>query len=100
MDSIKVTQLPGSKQLPDGMSHDYMKVLVHDTVLPDVGSSEVEARFDLTIIAIDSSLEMIGRQFIHVLESAGPNIGSTWSWPDQDRVIEAEVAVSSRVICV
>jgi len=70
----------------------YSKLIIHDIVLPDVGASEGHARFDLAMMAINSGMERSAREFTQLLESAGFKVTSTWSWPDKDGIVEAEVA--------
>jgi hypothetical protein len=38
------------KQLRDAMTPGYSKLIIHELVLPDVGATELQARFDLTMM--------------------------------------------------
>jgi hypothetical protein len=81
------------KHIRDAMTPGYSKLIIHDIVLPAVGASEVQARFDLVMMAINSGMERSARDFTVLLETAGFKVTETWSWPDKNGIVEAEVAV-------
>ena len=69
--------------LRDAMTPGYSKLLIHDLVLPGVGASNVQARFDLTMTTINSGMERSAHELTQPLETAGFNITCIWSWPDK-----------------
>jgi hypothetical protein len=45
------------------------------------------------MMSINSGMERSAHEFIVLLENAGFKIIGTWSWPENDGVVEAEIAV-------
>ncbi|KAH7386795.1 putative O-methyltransferase [Phaeosphaeria sp. MPI-PUGE-AT-0046c] len=82
------------KYLRDAMTPGYSKLIIHDLVLPDMEVSEMQARFDLAMMTINSGMERSAQQFTELLAEAGLKVTSVWSWPDKDGVIEAEVEIA------
>lgn len=67
------------------------KIILHDLALPNIEVSEVQARFDMTMVTINSGMERNVLQFTVLLGRAGLKITGGWTWSDKDGVIEAEV---------
>lgn len=67
------------------------KIILHDLALPNIEVSEVQARFDMTMVTINSGMERNVLQFTMLLGRAGLKITGGWTWSDKDGVIEAEV---------
>jgi hypothetical protein len=75
------------------MTPGYSKLIILDNVLPDVGATELQARLDLTMMTINSGMERSAQQFTDLLQRAGFKVVKTWSYPDRDGIVEAEVAM-------
>jgi hypothetical protein len=71
----------------------YSKLIIHDLVLPDVGASAIQANFDLGMMSINSGMERSAHESTRLLESAGFKITVIWSFPEKERIVEAEVAL-------
>jgi hypothetical protein len=70
----------------------YSKLIINDLVLPDMGASEMQTRFDLAMMTINSGMERSASEFNQLLEKAGFKVTGVWAWPDKDGIVEAEVA--------
>jgi hypothetical protein len=75
------------------MTPGYSKLIIHNLVLPDMGASEMHARFDIATMTTDSGVERSARGFTDLLEGAEFKVTGVWNWPDRDVVVEAEVVV-------
>ncbi|KAF1915348.1 sterigmatocystin 8-O-methyltransferase [Ampelomyces quisqualis] len=80
-------------QVRKAMTPGYSKLVVHDLVLPDTGASELQARFDLAMMTINSGMERSALQFRELLASAGFKVTGVWSREEGDGIVEAEVEV-------
>jgi hypothetical protein len=78
-------------QVRKAMTPGYSKLVVHELVLPDVGAVEVQARFDLAMMTINSGMERSALQFRELLAKAGFKVTGLWPRPEGDGVVEAEV---------
>lgn len=74
------------------MTPGYSKLLIHDLILPDVGVTEIQARFDLTMMTFNSGMERSRKEWTKLLEDAGFNVLGLWEHLDVDGIVEAEVA--------
>ncbi|KAL5119044.1 hypothetical protein ACEQ8H_002968 [Pleosporales sp. CAS-2024a] len=80
-------------QLRSAMTPGYSKLVIHDLVLPDVGATDVQARFDMAMMTINSGMERSKLQFTQLLESAGFKVTTIFTWLDKDGIVEAEVVI-------
>jgi hypothetical protein len=78
-------------------SRDYH--VIQDIILLNVIDSEAQARFDLTMFAINSGMERGRPNHSATGENGIQGRYNTWSGLDEDAVIEVEVAVYSRANC-
>lgn len=66
---------------------------MHDLVLPDTGASELQARFDLAMMTINSGMERSALQFRELLAEAGFKVTGVWPREEGDGIVEAEAEV-------
>ena len=77
------------------MAPGYSKLLVHDIILPNTGTVEIQARFDLVMMTLNSGMERSKTQWTKLLEDAGFCNITIHEHFDNDGIIEAEVAVDA-----
>lgn len=75
------------------MTPNYSKLLIHELVLPDMGATEIQARFDMALMTFNAGIERSRTEWTTLLEDAGFVITGMWGFPDKDGIVEAEVAV-------
>lgn len=80
------------KQVRLAMTPGYSKLLIHDLVLPNIHATEIQARFDLTMMTFNAGMERSEREWTGLLEEAGFKVTGVWGLPDRDGIVEAEVA--------
>jgi hypothetical protein len=73
------------------MKPGYSKLLIHDLILPDTGSAEIQARFDLVMMTFNGGMERSKSQWAELLGKAGFCNIKLWEHFDHDGIIEAEV---------
>lgn len=82
------------EQLRAAMTPGYSKLLIHDLVLPDIGATEIQARFDLVMMTFNAGMERSEREWTKLLEESGFKITGVWGFPDRDGIVEAELAAN------
>ncbi|KAF2658527.1 sterigmatocystin 8-O-methyltransferase [Lophiostoma macrostomum CBS 122681] len=79
------------KQLWEAMDPGYSKLLIHELILPDKGSAEIQARYDLVMMTFNGGMERSKAQWKKLLEDVGFCNIRIWEHFDSDGIIEAEV---------
>lgn len=76
------------------MSPGYSKLLIHELILPDIGATEIQARFDLVMMTFNGGMERSRTQWTKLLQEAGFTNIKLWEHYDHDGIIEAEIDTS------
>jgi hypothetical protein len=69
----------------------YSKLLIHELILPDTGSAEIQARYDLVMMTFNGGMERSKTQWKRLLEDVGFCNIRIWEHFDHDGIVEAEV---------
>lgn len=84
------------RHVMDAMVPGYSRLLLNETILPDIGCPSFFAAGDITMMAVLAGLKRSRKQWIDLLESVGLKVAKIWSSPyhgDYEGVVEAMIEV-------
>ena len=75
------------------MKPGYSKVFINDIILPDVGCSQLQAYFDIQMMAMHAGMERTRSQWTDLLEKEGFEVIKFWLPPGEDGegIVEAQL---------
>jgi hypothetical protein len=82
------------RHIMKAMKPGYSRILLNETILPDIACPTFFAAGDITMMAVLSAMKRSRKQWIELLESVGLKVVKVWQSPYQDDnegVVEALV---------
>lgn len=79
------------KHIREAMVPGYSKLLIHELILPNTGTEEHQARFDLVMMTFNGGMERSKSEWTKLLEDCGFQVTELWEHGDSDGVIEAQL---------